>query len=97
MSIPTQDMVLGLYWLTFQPDEYKGPAKAALADDALYGRRCCATARARRNKPDGTASYMAFKDGNDAITAYNHRLIGLHEWIEVRYERRRASRRRSAA
>ncbi len=28
VSIPTQDMVLGLYWLTFQPDEYKGPAKA---------------------------------------------------------------------
>src|SRR3982074_1750548 len=26
VSIPTQDMVLGLYWLTFQPDEYKGHA-----------------------------------------------------------------------
>ena len=26
---PTQDMVLGLYYLTFHRDEYKGPAKAA--------------------------------------------------------------------
>ena len=28
VSIPTQDMVLGLYYLTFQGDEYSGPAKA---------------------------------------------------------------------
>src|SRR5471032_1338194 len=36
VSIPTQDMVLGLYYLTFNRDEYKGPAKGELADDQLY-------------------------------------------------------------
>ena len=35
VSIPTQDMVLGLYYLTFQRDEYKGPAKGVLADDSM--------------------------------------------------------------
>jgi DNA-directed RNA polymerase subunit beta' len=85
VSIPTQDMVLGLYWLTFQPDEYKGPAKAALSDDALWAGPVLRDGKGRGNKPDGTPSYMAFKDGTDAISAYNHRMIGLHEWIEVRY------------
>src|ERR1700723_1074037 len=36
VSIPTQDMVLGLYYLTFQKSEYKGPAKAEMLDDQLY-------------------------------------------------------------
>ncbi len=83
VSIPTQDMVLGLYWLTFQPDEYKGPAKASLSDDALYAGPVSRNGSARK-KPDGSSALVAFKDGTEAITAYNHRLIGLHEWIEVR-------------
>jgi DNA-directed RNA polymerase subunit beta' len=83
VSIPTQDMVLGLYWLTFQPDEYKGPAKAALADDALYSSPVNRNGATRRNE-DGSAMLPAFKDGQEAIVAYEHRLIGLHEWIEVR-------------
>ena len=33
VSIPTQDMVLGLYYLTFQRDEYAGPAKAAITEE----------------------------------------------------------------
>ena len=33
VSIPTQDMVLGLYYLTFHRDEYAGPAKAAIPDE----------------------------------------------------------------
>src|SRR6185312_4189175 len=36
VSIPTQDMVLGLYYLTFNRDEYKGPAKGDVTDDQLY-------------------------------------------------------------
>ena len=35
VSIPQQDMVLGLYYLTFQKDEYKGVAKADIPEDAL--------------------------------------------------------------
>jgi DNA-directed RNA polymerase subunit beta' len=83
VSIPTQDMVLGLYWLTFQADEYKGPAKAELADDALFA---APANRMTRTREDGTTALAAFKDGDEAITAYNHHLIGLHEWIEVRVE-----------
>ncbi len=37
VSIPTQDMVLGLYFLTFQRDEYKGPAKADIPDEYAFG------------------------------------------------------------
>jgi DNA-directed RNA polymerase subunit beta' len=88
VSIPTQDMVLGLYWLTFQPDEYRGPAKAALSDDALYSSPVNRNGATRRNE-DGSAMLPAFKDGQEAIIAYEHRLIGLHEWIEVRFNGKR--------
>ena len=81
VSIPTQDMVLGLYWLTFQPDEYKGPAKAELSDDAIFA---LPMGRLTRTREDGTTAPPAFKAGDEAIAAYNHRLIGLQEWIEVR-------------
>ncbi len=40
VSIPTQDMVLGLYYLTFNRDEYEGPAQgAAIADEQFYAHR----------------------------------------------------------
>jgi DNA-directed RNA polymerase subunit beta' len=86
VSIPTQDMVLGLYWLTFQPDEYKGPARAPMADDAIYS----FSGRLAKKKEDGSLALPAFRDSREAITAYNHRLIGLHEWIEVRVNGTRA-------
>jgi DNA-directed RNA polymerase subunit beta' len=88
VSIPTQDMVLGLYWLTFQPDEYKGPAKAKLDSDALYSSPVERNGATRLNE-DGSAMLPAFKDGTEAVTALNHRLIGLHEWIEVRIDGKR--------
>src|SRR5437660_6390441 len=88
VSIPSQDMVLGLYWLTFQPDEYKGPAKAALSDDALYSAPVYRNGATRRNE-DGSAMLPAFKDGQEAVIAHEHRLIGLHEWIEVRQNGKR--------
>src|SRR5579875_2067388 len=53
VSIPTKDMVLGLYYLTFQPDEYKGPAKGALSDDTLYASAPYRNGSARKT-PDGT-------------------------------------------
>ncbi|MGD0053153.1 MAG: DNA-directed RNA polymerase subunit beta', partial [Vulcanimicrobiaceae bacterium] len=88
VSIPTQDMVLGLYWLTFQPDEYKGPAKAPLSDDALYAMPVSRNGKARKH-PDGTTALLAFRDADEAILAFNHQMIGLHEWIEIRYEGKR--------
>jgi DNA-directed RNA polymerase subunit beta' len=88
VSIPTQDMVLGLYWLTFQPDEYKGPAKAPLSDDALYAMPVSRNGKARKH-PDGTTALLAFRDADEAILAFNHQMIGLHEWIEIRYDGKR--------
>jgi DNA-directed RNA polymerase subunit beta' len=88
VSIPTQDMVLGLYWLTFNPDEYKGPAKAVLDSDALYSSPVNRNGATRRNA-DGSAMLPAFKDGTEAVIALDHRLIGLHEWIEVRMGNKR--------
>jgi DNA-directed RNA polymerase subunit beta' len=88
VSIPTQDMVLGLYWLTFQPEEYKGPAKAPLSDDALYAMPVSRNGKARKH-PDGTTALLAFRDADEAILAFNHEMIGLHEWIEIRYEGKR--------
>jgi DNA-directed RNA polymerase subunit beta' len=88
VSIPTQDMVLGLYWLTFNPDEYRGPAKAVLSDDALYSSPVARNGHARK-MPDGSTALLTFKDSEEAVTAYEHRMIGLHEWIQVRIKGQR--------
>jgi len=80
VSIPTQDMVLGLYYLTFQRDEYKGPAKGVLADDAIQ----VAPKRAKVNAA-GEAQLPNFSDFDDAMLAWDHKVIGLQEWISVRH------------
>ena len=49
VSIPTQDMVLGLYYLTFQRDEYVGPGKGRGRGRQL--RRVCARQEEERAKP----------------------------------------------
>jgi DNA-directed RNA polymerase subunit beta' len=85
VSIPTQDMVLGLYYLTFQREEYKGPAKAAITED--YDERVY------RSKKDGKASkdgqperLITFMDSNEAIMAYDTNNAGLHDWVNVRWK-----------
>ncbi|MGH7706380.1 MAG: DNA-directed RNA polymerase subunit beta' [Vulcanimicrobiaceae bacterium] len=81
VSIPTQDMVLGLYFLTFQRDEYKGPAKGELQDDHAFGTR---TASGKTDDPaDRLPSYH---DSSAAILAFEHKAIGLHDWILVRMD-----------
>ncbi len=40
----------------------------------------------RASIPTERTALLAFKDADEAITAYNHRLIGLHEWIEIRLD-----------
>ena len=84
VSIPTQDMVLGLYYLTFNRDEYRGPAKGELADDQLY-----ATGINRKWQSAYVGNGNALKEptfGNlqDAVLAYEAHLIGLQEWINLR-------------
>ena len=87
VSIPTQDMVLGLYYLTFNRDEYKGPAKGELADDQLYadtvGRQLAV--ELRRQRP-GDPRARRSRNLQDAVLAYENRLIGLQEWINLRVD-----------
>ena len=84
VSIPTQDMVLGLYYLTFHRDEYMGPAKAAIPDD--YERIERPT---KKNAPaaDAAGAIPTFFDGKEAIMAYENKAIGLQEWIYVRWNK----------
>ncbi len=71
VSIPTQDMVLGLYYLTFNRDEYKGPAKGELADDQLYahevGRRWQSSYVGNGSAP----KEPTFGNLQDAVLAYD--------------------------
>jgi DNA-directed RNA polymerase subunit beta' len=83
VSIPTQDMVLGLYYLTFNRDEYKGPAKGATAAED-------AEAPARSNKnapsPDAAGVLPTFYDPNEAIMAWESGSINLQAWCWVRWK-----------
>ncbi|MGP6192042.1 MAG: DNA-directed RNA polymerase subunit beta' [Vulcanimicrobiaceae bacterium] len=92
VSIPTQDMVLGLYYLTFQPDEYRGPAKGEILEDVSLSGVVRPNGKTHSNgAADGEMSQeerehlTAFEDANAVIIAYEHRAIGLQQWIRVRW------------
>jgi DNA-directed RNA polymerase subunit beta' len=86
VSIPTQDMVLGLYYLTFQREEYKGPAKAAITED--YDERVYSGAKRNgKASKDGQPERLpTFMDSNEAIMAHDTRNVGLHDWVNVRWK-----------
>ncbi len=84
VSIPTQDMVLGLYYLTFHRDEYSGPAKAAVVDDYEQFERTT-----NKHAPAGgdvPGSIPTFFDPYEAVTAYETHNVGLQEWMFVRWK-----------
>jgi DNA-directed RNA polymerase subunit beta' len=86
VSIPTQDMVLGLYYLTFNRDEYKGPAKAAVTED--YDdrvNRMPLDGKPKKNAP-AAERFLTFKDANEAIMAYETDSASLHEWVNIRWK-----------
>jgi len=100
VSIPTQDMVLGLYYLTFQKDEYKGVAKGDIPEDALIssiGMNAFTASQlggtghvALNGQSDGGLDAQgeklpAFEDLNAAVIAYEHKQIGLQQWVRVRW------------
>ncbi|MGB8150663.1 MAG: DNA-directed RNA polymerase subunit beta', partial [Candidatus Cybelea sp.] len=82
VSIPTQDMVLGLYYLTFQGDEYSGPAKAPVTEE--YER---IEHDRKKDAPsaDAAGAIPTFYDGKEAVMAYDTKQIELQEWIYVRW------------
>ena len=83
VSIPTQDMVLGLYYLTFNRDEYKGPAKGAIADDTFY--RAPDGLGVKRTGPGGEEILRNFGSFQEAIMAFEQDSISLQQWITVRH------------
>ena len=96
VSIPTQDMVLGLYYLTFQKDEYVGPAKSPIPHDVLQsvlppnGKSRDGAARKAKNAklaapPPGEERLPTFEDANAAVIAFEHKVIGLQDWIKIRW------------
>jgi DNA-directed RNA polymerase subunit beta' len=81
VSIPTQDMVLGLYYITFNRDEYAGPARAAVTEDFEPPAR-----PKKEGAPDGVpGSLPTFYDPREAVIAYETRNVGLQEWVYVRW------------
>ncbi len=101
VSIPTQDMVLGLYYLTFQKDEYKGPARGDIPEDALISSIGQLAFAALGKNGNGEAhvhvagedtdqngeKLPTFEDANAAVIAYEHKHVGLQQWIKVRLGR----------
>ncbi|MBD5657720.1 MAG: DNA-directed RNA polymerase subunit beta', partial [Candidatus Eremiobacteraeota bacterium] len=99
VSIPTQDMVLGLYYLTFQKDEYKGVAKGDIPEDALIASigqlaydaahggtsNVQLTGQADAGTDEAGEKLPTFEDLNAAIIAYEFKQIGLQQWIKVRW------------
>ena len=83
VSIPTQDMVLGLYYLTFNRDEYKGPAKGAIADDAYDA--IPTFANEAKTGPEGQEVLRTFGSFDEAIMAFDQKSIRLQQWINVRH------------
>jgi DNA-directed RNA polymerase subunit beta' len=75
---------LGLYYLTFQRDEYKGPAKAAITED--YDERVFRQRDGKAKTQDGQERLHTFMDANEAIMAYDTRSVSLHEWVNVRWK-----------
>src|SRR5581483_10588092 len=83
VSIPTQDMVLGLYYLTLHRDEYTGPAKAAVLDD--YGDKFTRAVKEHAPATDAPGAIPTFGDPKEAVMAYETRNAGLQEWVYVRW------------
>jgi len=91
VSIPTQDMVLGLYFLTFHRDDYRGPARGEIADDSAY-RAFEANGSPRKAPPatlvdhEGAPRLRSFGNINEVVLAYEHRLVNLQDWINLRIQ-----------
>jgi DNA-directed RNA polymerase subunit beta' len=83
VSIPTQDMVLGLYYLTFQRDEYAGPARAAITEDFDNVKR---TKKKDAPSDDAAGNLPTFYDPKEAVIAYETGNVTLQEWVYVRWK-----------
>jgi DNA-directed RNA polymerase subunit beta' len=83
VSIPAQDMILGLYYLTFQRDEYKGPAKGAALESFETAPRA---KKKHAPSPDAPGAIPTFYAPTEAIVAFDTKAIELQEWVYVRWK-----------
>ncbi|CAB4871872.1 MAG: DNA-directed RNA polymerase subunit beta' [Actinobacteria bacterium] len=70
LATPTQDMVLGAYYLTYGPEEEE---LAALEADLFAGKW-----------PKGEARPRVYRTAQEAEWAYEHRVVKLHDLAEFR-------------
>jgi DNA-directed RNA polymerase subunit beta' len=83
VSIPTQDMVLGLYYLTFHRDEYAGPAKAEVTEESA---RIVRPKKKNAPSDDAPGAIPTFSNPDEAVTAYHSNAIELQEWVYARWK-----------
>ena len=98
VTVPTQDMILGSYYLTMMRigSAEKG-AENLLVDDpgdtGLQSGSVCSgdeiyaanlQAKAEGKRPASYKSLLIYRDANEAIMAYNEGVVGLHAPIRLR-------------
>ena len=71
VAVPSQDMVLGIYYLTQERDNETDAVKETAIDE----------------KGNEISQYKSFKDLNEAIMAYENGVLGLHARIRVRVKK----------
>ncbi len=73
VTVPSQDMILGMYYLTLEREDLNGRYEEDLLDDV-----------GNVIKAKGDLIMKAFKDEKEAILAYDNHQITLHEAIRVK-------------
>ena len=73
VTVPSQDMILGMYYLTLERDDLNDRYEADLLD-----------AEGNVIRKAGDIICKVFKDEKEAILAYDNREVTLHEIIKVR-------------
>ena len=98
VTVPTQDMILGSYYLTMVRigKAEKGAEQLLVTDPGDTGFECGSVvdgdelyaanqkAAAEHTKPCAYRSLHCFRDANEAIMAYNEGTVGLHAPIRLR-------------
>ena len=76
VTVPTQDMILGMYYLTLRKDELvkQVPETDAEGNPVLDG----------NGEPIMHSVYKVYRDEREAILAYENREVSLHEPVKVR-------------
>ncbi len=86
VSIPTQDMVLGLYYLTFQKRRVRRSGAAPRSPKSSIAYRTHSRTKTLRPGADVAGRIPTFFGPKEAVMAYDTEQIALQEWIYVRWK-----------